>query len=110
MREERDRRAMLRRAYQRLSLRLRIGSATIEATNDATDKIALDTNRDRGGEEDACWSMVRLLEQPPPIEGICYITEDCFTYLALNGSDFELYVCLDSLPAVWTIRGSDCSG
>jgi Second Longin domain of FUZ, MON1 and HPS1 len=84
-------------AYQRLALRLRIGSATIEATNDAMDRIAL-SNIDQSGEKDGCWSIVRLLEQPPPIEGICYITESCSTHLALNGSDFELYV--PGLPAV----------
>jgi Second Longin domain of FUZ, MON1 and HPS1 len=96
--EERDGRESMWSAYQRLSLRLRIGSATIEAANDAMDKLALD-NRDSGGEKDECWSMVRLLEQPPAIDGICYITEDSSTYLALNGSDFELYVPLD-FPAV----------
>jgi hypothetical protein len=73
-------------AYQRLSLRLRLGSAAPEATHDALDRIAV---QDRASE--FCLGM-KLAETSPSAERVSYVSEGGLTYLALNGAEFELYV------------------
>lgn len=78
-------------AYQRLNLRLRLGSATVEATMDAFDMIT----RDHSGETETLGigkfcPAASLLESPPNIEGLSYLSKDSLTYLAINGVEFEL--------------------
>jgi hypothetical protein len=81
--------------YQRLNLRLRLGSANVESMRDAFDMICQDTT---GGEQSSptnptiarhCPAM-GLVESPPNIQGVTYVTEGTETFLAMNGHGFEL--------------------
>eukprot|EP00804_Cyclotella_cryptica_P030770 CCRYP_009172-RA/>CCRYP_009172-RA protein AED:0.31 eAED:0.43 QI:0/0/0/1/0.5/0.33/3/0/715 len=83
--------------YQRLSLRLRLGSSTVEATMDAFDMIADGhdhSNIDSRGISRDC-PMQCLLESPPCVHGVTYVQENNeWLYVGLNGRFFELYATL----------------
>ena len=100
--------------YQKLNLRLRLGSATVESSMDAFDMISQDDGND--GDTNAHNSHVQgngggfpgigkhcpaigLLESPPNLHGVTYIVESDEIFLAMNGRDFELYmVAPNSIP------------
>lgn len=82
--------------YQKLNLRLRLGSASVESTMDAFDMIA---NDHINGEEEKLGSIsgigrhcpaICLAESPPNIQGITYVLNGDELFMALNGRDFEL--------------------
>jgi hypothetical protein len=80
--------------YQKLSLRLRLGSATVESSMDAFDMIRQDetANGHTGyfpGIAKDC-PAIGLLESPPNVHGVTYIVEGSEIFLAMNGRDFEL--------------------
>jgi hypothetical protein len=82
--------------YQKLSLRLRLGSATPESCHDAFDMISQDgtpneTEAAFPGIAKDCPAM-GLLESPPNVHGVTYIAEETEIFLAMNGRDFELYM------------------
>ena len=84
--------------YQRLALRLRLGSASVESTMDAFAMIA----DDHDDSENAHASMgigkdcqaQCLLESPPNVHGCSYILDGSELFIAINGKDFELYATL----------------
>lgn len=81
--------------YQRLSLRLRLGSASVESTMNAFDVIT-DTRDSRESHE---YPMQNLLESPPNVHSVTYLQEDDWLFIGLNGKFFELYATLPaSLP------------
>ena len=66
--------------YQRLSLRLRLGSSSAEVTMDALDAIG-DAHQDYQYNVDSCGisrecPMQRLLESPPNVHSVTYLLED----------------------------------
>lgn len=84
--------------YHRLSLRLRLGSASSEATADALDAVAEEALESCGAAVctlDGVCPMQRLLEAPPNIHSVTYLQEDneCL-FVGLNGKFFELYATL----------------
>ncbi|KAL7539738.1 hypothetical protein ACHAXR_009550 [Thalassiosira sp. AJA248-18] len=88
--------------YQRLSLRLRLGSSSVETTMDALDMIT-DTKQqnqfsiDSQGISRDC-PMQCLLESPPNVHSVTYLQEDNeWLFIGLNGKFFELYA---TLPAI----------
>jgi hypothetical protein len=83
--------------YQKLSLRLRLGSGATEAVFDAFAMLLQDANREQtlesapGIGKDCPASG--LLESPPNLEVVSYLKEGDWTFLAMNGQgseDFEL--------------------
>ncbi|CAJ1950522.1 unnamed protein product [Cylindrotheca closterium] len=89
--------------YQKLGLRLRLGSATVESSMDALDMIALD---DKGASDlssfptltSTCPS-IGLAESPPNVHGITYIVDGDEIFLGMNGRDFEFYMTIrNSVP------------
>lgn len=96
--------------YQQLGLRLRLGSAGYESTQDAFDMIAQDYNNNPHVMEGAgggsfpkisrhCPAM-SLLESPPNVHGVTYIVEESEIFLAMNGKDFELYMVASNIMSV----------
>jgi hypothetical protein len=79
--------------YQKMSLRLRLGSATVESTMDAFDMISQDKSSDNDrtfpGIAKYC-PAIGLLESAPNAHGVTYIVEGSELFLAMNGRDFEL--------------------
>lgn len=82
--------------YQKLNLRLRLGSASVESTMDAFDMIA---NDHMNGDEEKMGSIsgigrhcpaICLAESPPNIQGVTYVLDGDELFMALNGRDFEL--------------------
>ena len=84
--------------YQRLALRLRLGSASVESTMDAFAMIADDhddsenTHASMGIGKD-CQAQC-LLESPPNVHGCTYVLDGSELFIAINGRDFELYATL----------------
>ena len=79
--------------YQKMSLRLRLGSATVESAMDAFDMISLDEAGDREGSFPGIAKYcpaIGLMESPPNIERVTYTLEDTEIFMAMNGRDFEL--------------------
>jgi len=85
--------------YQRLNLRLRLGSGSVESTMDAFDMISRDLD-DRSPPTEGheyvspgigrhCPAMC-LVESPPNIQGVTYFVDGEETFLAMNGHEFEL--------------------
>ena len=79
--------------YQKLSLRLRLGSASVESSMDAFDMIT----QDEKANEDATFPgiakdcpAIGLLESPPNVHGVTYSVEGSEVFLGMNGRDFEL--------------------
>mmetsp|Transcript_31582 Transcript_31582/g.76275 ORF Transcript_31582/g.76275 Transcript_31582/m.76275 type:complete len:538 (-) Transcript_31582:3198-4811(-) len=89
--------------YQKLSLRLRLGSATVESSMDALDMIALD---DKGASDPSSFPTltstcpsIGLAESPPNMHGITYIVDGDEIFLGMNGRDFEFYMTIrNSVP------------
>jgi hypothetical protein len=86
--------------YQRLSLRLRLGSSSVESTMDALDMI---TDAQRGDDNGVDYRGISrdcpaqcLFESPPNIHGVTYVQENDWLYVGLNGKFFELYATLPS--------------
>ena len=83
--------------YQKLSLRLRFGSALMETTMDAFDMIidSYDGNGvDSRGISREC-PMQCLLESSPCVHGVTYFQENNeWLHVGLNGKFFELYATL----------------
>jgi hypothetical protein len=79
--------------YQKLSLRLRLGSATVESSMDAFDMISQDETASGlegfPGIAKHC-PAIGLVESPPNLHGVTYIVEESEIFLAMNGRDFEL--------------------
>ena len=86
------------RNYLNLSLRLRLGSATVEASMDAFDMIKNSCRDDKDSTQSGFFPdvgkhcpAIGLFESPPyNADGISYIMEEDFLYLAMNGKHFEL--------------------
>jgi hypothetical protein len=85
--------------YQKLSLRLRLGSATVESAMDAFDMINESCrNEEAKGVELGSFPGIGkncpamgLFESPPfNSDGLTYIVEDKEMFLAMNGKNFEL--------------------
>ena len=85
--------------YQKLSLRLRLGSASVESSIDAFDMIKNDSSlndseksglRVFDGIGRYCPAMGLNESVPYNPDGLSYITEDDKTFLAMNGKNFEL--------------------
>jgi hypothetical protein len=83
--------------YQKLSLRLRLGSATVESTMDAFDMISGSCSKDSGKEIQSFPGIgkdcpaIGLLESPAyTADGLSYILDDSGIFLGMNGKDFEL--------------------
>eukprot|EP00980_Cylindrotheca_fusiformis_P003614 scaffold812_cov124-Cylindrotheca_fusiformis.AAC.6 len=86
--------------YQKLGLRLRLGSATVESTMDAFDMITQAKESDDNFPNIvASCPAIGLMESPPNVHGVTYIVEGDEIFLAMNGRDFELYmVTSKSIP------------
>ena len=80
--------------YQRLNLRLRLGSANNESVADAFATITKEFSDESAGVPSiAKYSPAMLLaESSPKIQGVTYLCKDGKTYLGMNGQGFELYV------------------
>lgn len=87
--------------YQKLSLRLRLGSATVESAMDAFDMINESCRNDEAkvveegsfpGIAKSCPAMGLFESQPFNSDGLSYIVQDDEIFLAMNGKNFELYV------------------
>ena len=78
--------------YQRLSLRLRLGSSSVETCHDVLDMFQ-GQNYHAGISSDC--PMQSLIESPPNVHGVTYLQEDNeWLYVGLNGKFFELYATL----------------
>lgn len=83
--------------YEKLGLRLRLGSATAESMMDAFDMITQDhvetSVKDEGlmppGIGRYCPAMA-LAEAPANLDGIAYVKEGTELFFAMNGPDFEM--------------------
>jgi hypothetical protein len=79
--------------YQKLNLRLRLGSASVESTMDAFSMISQDNLDSKDviapGIGKHC-PGVGLVESPPNNEGLSYIMDETHIFMAINGSGFEL--------------------
>ena len=79
--------------YQKLQLRLRLGSATCESSMDAFDKVA---HVQAVSEEEHMQGIGRncpascLAESPPSVQGVTYVIDGSELFLAMNGREFEL--------------------
>lgn len=83
-------------AYQRLQLRLRLGSANAESVHDVFRMIVDDDDNNNVARiaptvGKHCPAM-GLAESPPNMQGVTYMTYGSETFLAINGRGFELYV------------------
>ena len=85
--------------YQKLSLRLRLGSATVESCSDAFDMIKNDSctmENDRSGFHaftgigSDCPAIGLTESAPYNSDGLSYIMEGDSLFLAMNGKNFEL--------------------
>jgi hypothetical protein len=80
--------------YQRLSLRLRLGSSSVETCYDALDMFQRHDSSNLGNISNDC-PMQCLMESPPNVHGVTYLQEDNeWLYVGLNGKFFELYATL----------------
>lgn len=77
--------------YQRLSLRLRLGSSSVETCYDALDMCQ--SSMSMGTLSNDC-PMQSLMESPPNVHGVTYVRDNEWLYVGLNGKFFELYATL----------------
>lgn len=89
--------------YERLSLRLRLGSSSVETTMDALDMIGAQQNDeyhvDSRGVSREC-PVQCLLESPPNVHSVTYLQKDNeWLFVGLNGKFFELYATLPATVA-----------
>ena len=82
--------------YERLCLRMRIGTCTTEATMDVLDNLEPLDHENVAGIGALCCPAMRLLENPASVHGISYILDGLDLFLVMNGRDFELYLVLSS--------------
>jgi hypothetical protein len=91
--------------YQKLCLRMRVGSATAEAVWDAFDGVAR-----KGGPpvhaDDASVAM-KITESCPETNGITYAVSETELFFAINGRGFELYAIS---PSTLSIKQAASSG
>ena len=85
--------------YQRLALRLRLGSASVETTMEALDTISDTSYHQNQYKKRACGisnecPMQLLLESPPKEHSVTYVVDEDYLYVGLNGKFFELYATL----------------
>jgi hypothetical protein len=81
--------------YQRLSLRLRLGSSSVETCYDALDMVLVQGGNNIEGNISKDCPMQSLMESPPNVHGVTYLQEDNeWLYVGLNGKFFELYATL----------------
>jgi hypothetical protein len=79
--------------YQKLQLRLRLGSATCESSMDAFDMVS---HIQAASEEEHMQGIGRhcpascLAESPPSVQGVTYVIDGSELFLAMNGREFEL--------------------
>jgi hypothetical protein len=79
--------------YQKLQLRMRLGSASYESTMNAFDIIA---HKQAAAEEEHMKGIGRhcpascLVESPPSIQGVTYVIDSKELFLAMNGREFEV--------------------
>jgi hypothetical protein len=89
--------------YQKLSLRLRLASASPESMMDAFDMISQDNVETKNGSAMASGisqycPAIALVESPAHVvDGIAYILDGSELFLAMNGSDFDLLVFSDAV-------------
>jgi len=84
--------------YQKLSLRLRLGSATVESSIDAFDMIKNDSSIEESKTSERAFTgigrhcpAIGLSESAPyNSDGLSYIIEGNEIFLAMNGKNFEL--------------------
>jgi hypothetical protein len=79
--------------YQKLNLRLRLGSASVESSMDAFDMISQDHLDSKEAVAPGIGKHcpgIGLVESPPNMEGLSYIMDEREIFLAVNGSEFEL--------------------
>lgn len=82
------------KVYQRLALRLRLGSSSTETTMDAFDMIIDGHNDNNRGISRDC-PMQCLLESSPCVHGVTYVQDNNeWLHVGLNGRFFELYATL----------------
>ena len=79
--------------YQRLSLRLRLGSSEMESTLDAFERLSAGMDTSAQNIQSDCPSQ-SLFATPPTVHGVSYILDGNELFIALNGKDFELYATL----------------
>jgi hypothetical protein len=77
--------------YQKLNLRLRLGSASTESVMDAFGGIVKDMKHEKSRIGKDCPAM-SLFESLPHVESVCYVIQGGQTYLAMNEGVYELYV------------------
>ena len=79
--------------YQKLQLRMRLGSSTFESTRNALDSIS---REQAASEEEHMKGIGRhcpascLVESPPEIQGVTYVMDGSELFLAMNGREFEV--------------------
>jgi hypothetical protein len=85
--------------YQRLQLRLRLGSASSTSVRNAFDRISKDHQQASGNTNGRsiqptitplCPAMCLAESSPPDSQRISYLIQNSETYLALNGPGYEL--------------------
>ena len=72
------------KTYQKLRLRLQLGSATSESTEDALGAMG------GTGVDQYCSALVLADSTPKCADGIAFVTDQTETYVAINGPDYEL--------------------
>jgi First Longin domain of FUZ, MON1 and HPS1/Second Longin domain of FUZ, MON1 and HPS1 len=78
--------------YERLHLRLLLGSATFASIYDAYDNVA-DGKPEKGDVlHSRDFATMKLMESPPTIQAVSYAVENSGIHLAMNGKGFELWV------------------
>jgi hypothetical protein len=79
--------------YQKLQLRMRLGSSTFQSTMNAFDSIS---SEQAASEEEHMKGISRycpascLVESPPEIQGVTYAIDGSELFLAMNGREFEV--------------------
>jgi hypothetical protein len=79
--------------YQKLQLRMRLGSWTFQSTMNAFDSIS---SEQAASEEEHVNGIGRycpascLVESPPEIRGLTYAIDGSELFLAMNGREFEV--------------------
>jgi hypothetical protein len=85
--------------YQKLQLRMRLGSSTFQSTMNAFDSIS---SEQAASEEEHMKGISRycpascLVESPPEIQGVTYAIDGSELFLAMNGHEFKVYIVIPS--------------
>ncbi len=91
--DDADSRRRVYAMYQKLQLRMRLGSSTYESTMNAFDSISTEQ---AASEEEHMKGIGRhcpascLVESPPDIQGVIYAIDGSDLFLAMNGREFEV--------------------